>query len=151
ILARKANAVRRAASLASWLHGVAYRTAWKARTGFARRRKHEGRVPVRAAAEAADDFTWREVRQVLHEELSGLAERYRAPLVLCYLEGQTQDGAAAQLGLAKGTLKGRLERGRALLRARLVRRGLGPAALLAASGWPAATAAAGVSPALVVP
>src|SRR5262249_16741104 len=65
-LARKAAAVRKAESLASWLHGVAYRTAWKARTAFARRRKHESRVPVRAAFETADDFSWREVRQALH-------------------------------------------------------------------------------------
>ena len=79
-----------------------------------------------------DVRAWREVRQVLHEELSGLAERYRAPLVACYLEGKTQDEAAAQLGMAKSTLKERLERGRSLLRTRLVRRRFGPAALLAA-------------------
>jgi RNA polymerase sigma factor (sigma-70 family) len=150
ILARKASAVRKAVSLASWLHGVASRTAWKARTGFARRRKHESRAPAEGAVQAADDLTWREVRQVLHEELSGLAERYRAPLVLCYLEGKTQAEACVQLGLPKGTLKGRLERGRALLRTRLVRRGLGPAAVLVVSGWPAA-ATADVSSSLVIP
>src|SRR5207244_2161589 len=53
-------------------------------------------------------------------------------------------------GVAKGTLKGRLERGRALLRERLVRRGLGPAAVVLASAWPAATATASVPPALVL-
>jgi cytochrome c peroxidase len=54
----------------------------------------------------------------------------------------TQDEAAAQLGMARSTLKERLERGRALLRARLVRRGLGPAALLLATAWPSWTASA---------
>src|SRR5262249_19179602 len=87
---------------------------------------------------------------VLHEELSCLSERYRGPLVLCYLQGKTQDEAAALVGLSKGTLKRRLERGRALLRERLGRRGLGPAGRVVASGWPAATATAGVPPALVV-
>ncbi|HKB39560.1 MAG TPA: sigma factor-like helix-turn-helix DNA-binding protein, partial [Gemmataceae bacterium] len=87
-------------------------------------------------------MTWREVRQVLHEELTGLAERYRAPLVACFLEGKTQDEAAAQLGVAKTTLKERLERARSMLRARLVRRGLGPAAVLVATAWPSATASA---------
>src|SRR5205823_3851488 len=48
---------------------------------------------------------------------------------------------ATQLGMAKSTLKERLERGRSLLRARLVRRGLGPAALLAAAAWPDAASA----------
>jgi RNA polymerase sigma factor (sigma-70 family) len=148
VLARKAGSIRKTASLGSWLHGVAYRTALKARAQSAARRKHEARVPLRQAAEP-DDLTWREVRQVLHEELSGLPERYRAPLVLCYLESATQEAAAARLGLAKSTLRERLERGRALLRTRLTRRGLGPAAVLVASAWPAAVAPAAVSVALV--
>ena len=111
ILARKANSIRRTASLASWLHGVACRSALKARAQSNTRQKHEARVPPRPASQP-DDLTWREVRQVIHEELSGLAERYRAPLVLCYLEGATQDAAAVQLDLAKSSLRERLERGR---------------------------------------
>src|SRR5262245_30783040 len=141
VLARKAASIRKAATLASWLHGVAYRTALKARAESAQRRKHEAHVPERPAS-GPDSLTWTEVRGVLHEELNRLSERHRRPLVLCYLQGKTQDEAAALVGLSKGTLKRRLERGRALLRERLVRRGLGPAALLLASGWPAATATA---------
>ena len=141
ILVRKAPSIRKTASIGSWLHGVAYRTALKARVQSATRQKKEARAPARQVSEP-DDATWREVRQVVHEELSGLAERYRVPLVLCYLEGRSQDVAAAQLGLATSTLKERLERGRSLLRARLVRRGLGPAAVLLATAWPSATASA---------
>jgi hypothetical protein len=96
-----------------------------------------------------DDLTWREVRAALHEELTRLPERYRGALVLCYLEGKTQDQAAAQLGLAKSTLKVRLERGKELLRARLVRRGLGPVALLVAATWPAPVASACFRPTLM--
>jgi RNA polymerase sigma factor (sigma-70 family) len=140
ILARKAASIRKAASVGCWLHGVAYRTALNARTQSATRQKCEARAPVRQLSQP-DDLTWRELREVLHQELTGLAERYRAPLVMCYLEGKTQDQAAAQLRLAKSTLKERLERGRGLLRARLVRRGLGPA-LLVAAAWPAAIASA---------
>src|SRR5882672_10660136 len=70
-----------------------------------------------------------------------LSEGYRAPLVLCYLEGKTRDEAATLLGVSKATVDKRLERGRALLRVRLVRRGLGPVAVLAAA-WPPATASA---------
>src|SRR5262245_21924555 len=137
ILARKAASIRKAGSLASWLHGVAYRTALKARAESARRHRREARLPRRDEA-AATDLSWREAQRVLHEELNRLAESHRAPLVLCYLQGMTQDEAAAALGLAKGTLKGRLERGRALLRERLLRRGLGRAGVLLASAWPAA-------------
>jgi len=148
ILARKASSIRKTASVGSWLHGVAYRTALKARARSAARRKFESRAPVRPVSEP-DDLTWREVRQVLHEELAGLAERYRAPLVACYLEGKTQDEAAAQLGFAKTTLKERLEHGRSLLRARLVRRGLGPAAVLLATTWPSAGTSVGMPTAVL--
>jgi RNA polymerase sigma factor (sigma-70 family) len=147
VLARKAASIRTPATLASWLHGVAYRTALKARVASVRRCRLEADVPGRPAT-GPDDLTWTEVRGVLHEELSRLSERHRGPLVLCYLQGRTQDEAAALVGLSKGTLKRRLERGRALLRERLVRRGLGPTALLLASGWPAA-ATATVPPVLV--
>src|SRR5262249_41457019 len=71
----------------------------------------------------ADSLTWGELRQVLHEELARLPERFRAPLLLCYLEGLTQDEAARRLGWPATTLKGRLGTGRDLLRKRLAGRG----------------------------
>jgi RNA polymerase sigma factor (sigma-70 family) len=150
VLAKKAGSICKLGSAGSWLHGVAYRTARKARLQSATRRKNEARTPPRGASEP-DDFTWREVREVLHEELAGLSERYRVPLLVCYLEGRTQDEAAAQLGVAISTLKERLERGRSLLRARLVRRGLRPAALVLAAAWPEATVRACLPVGLVSP
>jgi RNA polymerase sigma factor (sigma-70 family) len=149
ILARKAGSIRKATSLGSWLHGVAYHAALKARAQCAARHKHETTVSARPSAEF-DDVTWREVRQVLHAELKGLPERYRAPLVLCYLEGATQEMAAWQLSVAKSTLRTRLERGRALLRARLLRRGIGPTAVLVSAAWPAAYAPANTLVSLTV-
>jgi RNA polymerase sigma factor (sigma-70 family) len=147
IFVRKAGSIRKTPSLGSWLRGVAYRTARRAQTEFARRHKHEQLVGRREAS-SPDEMTWPEVQQVLHEELSGLSERYRAPLTLHYLQAKTLDESAAQLGLAKSTLKARLERGRAILRARLVRRGLGPAGVLLAAAWP--TAAEAVLPAVLL-
>src|SRR5262249_44488452 len=129
VLAQKAGSIRKTESLASWLHGVAYRVACKARTAFARRNKHE-RSTTGARAAQPDNLAWNELRQVVHEELNALSERHRAPLVLCYLEGKTQDEAAGLLGVAKSTLKERLERGRALLRARLGGRGVRATALV---------------------
>ncbi len=142
VLARRARSIRATASLGSWLHGVAYRTAMRARTEFAKRKRHEALAASRGVAEAADELAWRDVRAAVHRELNAVPERLRAPLVLCYLEGRTQDEAALQLGLPLGTLRGRLERGRALLRRRLARLGLGPAAVLVAAAWPEAGAAA---------
>jgi DNA-directed RNA polymerase specialized sigma24 family protein len=61
---------------------------------------------------------------LLDDELSRLPDRYRAPLVLCYLEGLTNGEAARQLGCPEGTVWTRLSRGRELLRHRLARRGV---------------------------
>jgi RNA polymerase sigma factor (sigma-70 family) len=144
VLAQKAGAVRNASSVGSWLYGVAYRTAIRARTCSARRRKRDACIPSRTATPVGDDLTWREVQQVLHAELNRLPERHRAPLVHCYLEGKSQADAAQLLGVPRTTLQKRLDAGRALLRTRLVRQGLGPAATFAVWAWPSAKASAPV-------
>src|SRR5262249_23017472 len=63
----------------------------------------------------------------LHEEVLRLPDRYRAPVVLCYLEGLTHEEAAEQLCWPVGTVKGRLSRARDLLRSRLARPAARPA------------------------
>ena len=149
VLAQKAAFIRNEASVASWLFGVAYRIALTAQRNSTRRQKHQSCRSDQRTAQAPDESTWREVQQVLYEELNKISKGYRSPLVLCYLEGKTQDEAAAQLGVSKATVKKRLERGRALLRVRLVRRGLGPAAVQLAALWPLAIASANPGPILV--
>jgi RNA polymerase sigma factor (sigma-70 family) len=124
VLARKADSIRKHASLPSWLHGVAYRLSLKCRAGTQRRREYE--QPFLDHEQATrDDVAQRELRAVLDEELQRLPEQQRAPLLLCYAEGKSQDEAARELGWSRGTLKRRLERGREILRARLTRRGFG--------------------------
>jgi uncharacterized protein (TIGR03067 family) len=89
-----------------------------------------------------------ELHLALYEELGRLPEKYRAPLVLCYIEGPTHEAVARQLRWPLGTVRVRIARGRDLLGTRLTRRGLTPAAvLLALSLLP--TAAADVAPRLV--
>jgi RNA polymerase sigma factor (sigma-70 family) len=127
VLARKARAIGKPASVASWLHGVAYRLAMRVRADLARRRACEGKVMTLPSNEPPDDVMWRDLRPVLHEELGRLPERFRLPFVLCYLEGKTNEEAADLLGWPKGTVLSRLSRGRQRLRARLTRRGLAPA------------------------
>jgi RNA polymerase sigma factor (sigma-70 family) len=130
VLARKAHTIRRQQSLSSWLHGVAYRLASKARTKAERQRAREKLVREQSSASALDDLSWRELRDILHEELQRLPDKYRAPLLLCYWEGKTRDEAAAQLGWSPGGFKKCLERARTLLRSRLLGRGLAPSAAL---------------------
>src|SRR5262249_61753157 len=95
-----------------------------------------GEVPAGGREAGADtaggDPSGREVCAGLDEELCRRPEKYRAPLVLCPLEGLTRDEAAHRLGLSLNRLRGRLDYGRGLLRTRLIRRGAGlPAVLLA--------------------
>jgi len=143
VLARKAGSVRKQESLACWLHGVALCLARKVRARNLRRRTSAGEVLDRVPARPMEDLTWRELRQVLHEELSRLPEKNRLPILLCHLEGQTQDEAARELGWSLGRLRGRLLRGRELLRGRLARRGLAPSVpLLAAALFPGEAGAA---------
>src|SRR5262249_19618936 len=89
VLARKAGSIRKGQSLGSWLYGVAYKTALKARANPARPPSQEAKVPSRSASSPGDDLSWGEVQAVLHEELNRLSEEYRAPLVLCFLESRT--------------------------------------------------------------
>jgi RNA polymerase sigma factor (sigma-70 family) len=134
VLAQKAGTIQRQESVGGWLYRVAYHLAVKAQAGAARRRAHERNTVSRSSADPVLDLSLRELRGVLHEELGHLPERYRAPLVLCYLEERSLEEAARLLGWSRGAVKGRLERGRERLRGRLTRRGLALSAGLVAAG-----------------
>jgi RNA polymerase sigma factor (sigma-70 family) len=131
VLAQKAATIRKLGSVSSGLYGIAQRIAAKARMDSAKRRRYENLTARPPTAQPEEYASRRELHSVLDEELQCLPEKYRAPLVLCYLEGKTQDVAARELAWTAGTVKGWLERGRDALRTRLSRRGVTlPAALL---------------------
>lgn len=150
-LARQAGSLRKPGSVACWLHGVAHRLALQTRAARVHRLAHESRVAARAAPDNSEEITVREARGLLDEELRCLSARYRAPLVLCYLEGATRDEAARQLQVSLATLKRRLERGRGLLRIRLSRRGLTVPATLSAVLLTETTAQTAVRTSLLSP
>jgi RNA polymerase sigma factor (sigma-70 family) len=150
VLARKAGSLGQPWLLGNWLYGVACRTAAKAKAEAARRRTRERQVVDVPAPHTEPDGngTGQELRPLLDEELQRLPEKYRAPLVLCYLEGKTYAEAACVLGWAEGTVSGRLARARALLRTRLARRGLAVSAGAFVPALANNLAPAAVSPAL---
>ena len=129
VLLRRARTVRNRASVASWLHGVALRVAARAKVEAARRSRIEARG-IRPSVAWDDDADRQDLEPLLHAEVNRLPEKYRAPIVLCYLEGLTHEGAADQLGWPVGTVRGRLSRARDLLRTRLARRGVSATAVL---------------------
>jgi len=133
VLARKANTISNHDSVASWLYKVGYRIALRLRQDKVRRRVQEQRQlqpppsgrQGESGGEGLGDVVRRELQQILDEEVHRLPEKYRAPILLCYLQGQTNEEAAALLHCPTGTIKIRLLRGREMLRKRLVKRGLG--------------------------
>jgi RNA polymerase sigma factor (sigma-70 family) len=148
VLIERAGSIARADSVGSWLYGVAYRLAVRVRANARKRHQREGPITDTPQAPGDAPLGAREMRHVLDEELCRLPEKYRAPLVLHYLNGRTKAETAQDLGWTEGTVSGRLARGRALLRARLTRRGVALAGLLAACGLAAGQAAAAVPTAL---
>jgi RNA polymerase sigma factor (sigma-70 family) len=133
VLVQKADSMRKQESIAGWLFGVAHKVA--ARLREKARRLHHGplveTIPADAARVERDETAWK-----IHEALDRLPHKFRAPLVLCYLEGKTQEETAKELGWTAGMVKGRLERGRDKLRARLAKTGV----TLSATALPAALA-----------
>jgi RNA polymerase sigma factor (sigma-70 family) len=152
VLARKARVLKRSVALPGWLHGVALRVASEAR----RRARRHALLPLPAGVcEAADSspdplesLTARELLVAVREEVQGLPESYRLPIILCCLENLSHAEAAQRLGCTAGSIKGRLERGRARLSMRLAKRGLSPSGALLAASLPIGTALGGVRPGL---
>jgi RNA polymerase sigma factor (sigma-70 family) len=120
-LAQKAGAIGRRQAVAAWLYTVARRAALHARASRRAAFRHD---LSSALARPAEEPTWRDLRLVLDEEVSRLPEKYRAPFVLCYVEGRTNQEAARELGCPEGTVLSRLARARQRLRANLTRRGI---------------------------
>ena len=142
VLARKADGIPWQESVGNWLCAVAHRLALHARADGSRRRRREtpfatlgprtgnleseGRLPEKyhPLADPAREIDSRDLRRVLDDELRHLPEKYRAPVVLCDLEGRTHQEAALELGWPSGSISRRLIRARALLRRRLAHRGV---------------------------
>jgi RNA polymerase sigma factor (sigma-70 family) len=118
VLVRKARSLSSRSVVGDWLHGVARRTAHRARADAARRRAKEQIVKRSDVSGPESRNDW---LTLLDEELSRLPEKYRLPIVLCDLEGNTRLEAAKRLGWPEGTVASRLVRGRALLAKRLIR------------------------------
>jgi RNA polymerase sigma factor (sigma-70 family) len=129
VLARKAGAIGWRKSVAPGLYAVA-RLACKARAEVVRR---PNASPLESCgADPLEEMTARELLTALDEEVAALPEKYRGPIVLCWLEDNTQAEAARLLHLSLSTVRRRLEYGRKILHTSLTRRGLALPELLGA-------------------
>jgi RNA polymerase sigma factor (sigma-70 family) len=144
VFVRKARTIGRGELLGHWLYGVAYRVAVRARANAARRRVHEYRAEVHTPTDPCDEAVRRDLGPVLDEEVRRLPVKYRVPVILCYLQGKTNEEAAREMGCPKGTVLSRLARARERLRVRLTRRGLALSVGALAAGLSATGALAAV-------
>jgi RNA polymerase sigma factor (sigma-70 family) len=150
VLALRAHTVQKQQSLGPWLHGVAARIARRALL-LGRRRREEPMPSVGMVDSAVPDPALADWGAVLDEELLRLPDKYRLPIILCYIQALTQDEAARALGWTKGTVSGRLARAKEILRKRLIRRGLVPSAGLLAGSLALDAASAAVPASLLGP
>src|SRR5262249_60592334 len=121
-VAGRARRLRRPGALVGWLHGVACGVALKARPASERWRRRgpaPAQGPAAPGADPLEQVSVREWLSLLDAEVQQLPEAYRLPVLLCCLEGRPQDEVARELGWTPGAVKGRLERGKKLLRERL--------------------------------
>jgi RNA polymerase sigma factor (sigma-70 family) len=150
VLLRRAKSIVPRESVGNWLYGVAVRTALEARKRSARLKAREKPLDDRPlAAPNPEPEGWQELRPHLDFELKRLPDKYRTAVVLCHLEGRTRKEAARQLGLAEGTLSGRLTTARRLLAKRLSRRGVAMTSALLAGVLSRSSVSAQVAPVLV--
>jgi RNA polymerase sigma factor (sigma-70 family) len=123
VLLKCARSIRNRDSLASWLHGVAFRCAHRCLRAKAIRMRGERRA-AQAEMQSQADLDQSDIGRILHAEIERLPERLRQPVVLCAVEGRTDAEAANMLAVPYGTLISRLSRARQRLRNRLTRRGI---------------------------
>ena len=135
-LAAKARQLRDHPTIGGWLHRSARHIAMRQRDAARTRSRYEGHQEAQAMtapSDNLDDSLRTDMREELDHALDLLAERYRVPLVLHYLDGHSQEDVARILQVKEGTLASLLSRGRELLRQQLQRKGVAVGALSLAS------------------
>jgi RNA polymerase sigma factor (sigma-70 family) len=124
LLAKKANTAALREGVSNWLYEVALRLSLNARRAAKRRNAYEGKVQPKVPPDVLADISARDLQNILDEELTRVAKKYRTPIILCCLEGKSRDEAARFLGVPLSTVISRLVEGREMLRRRLARRGV---------------------------
>lgn len=129
-LARAVDGLRRKEAVAAWLHNAARRASSSIRRGLNRQErkiqdaKEATSTGVTTDTNPLDIAANDELTRILDEEIARLPAKFQMVVVLCHLEGLSQEQAGRQLGIAASTVYDRLAKGRQILKSQLVRRGV---------------------------
>jgi RNA polymerase sigma factor (sigma-70 family) len=129
-LAQEAASVKQ--SLPGWLHAAARSRSLNLVRGQARRQRHEAQAPPPEPSDPASLARWQEIAQVIDEAIAELPDELREPIILHYLQGQSQPQVAAALGTSQPTISRRLREAVEVLRGRLERSGVALPAVVVA-------------------
>ncbi|MBI5723102.1 MAG: sigma-70 family RNA polymerase sigma factor [Planctomycetes bacterium] len=121
-LIHKAALLQGRLTLAGWLHLVAWHVASRQKQSITARLRHE-REAIQMKQDSARTDVGEVPEDLIHDGLSKLPEKYRLPIILHHLEGRSQEEVANMLGGNVSTIASRLNRGRQMLRDRLVKTG----------------------------
>lgn len=149
LLATQAPKLRDHKSVGGWLHETSVRTCLKLRRQITRIREVKMEYdPAISNSEPWQIITSDRDRELLHREIMHLPDRYREFIVLCLLEGKSRGQAAAINRCPTTVVKAALAQGRKLLRRRLLKHGIGMAAVLGLVG---STSSANAASATTIP
>ncbi len=111
---------RTGTNVRGWLAGVARNIARRARRSHEREARRRARArPPAATPTPADAAEQRDIEHTVMAAVLALAEPYRRAILSRYHDGLSAKECAARLGVAPATVKTRLKRALATLRARL--------------------------------
>ncbi len=130
VLAKDARKIRSRGSLASWLYGIAYRISARSAQQRARAKVLPLKDEVIVNADPLEEICAQSEQNAVLEELYRLPEKTRTPMVLRYLQEQSNAEVAETMSLSESAVEGRLKRGRHQLRMRLARQGVAFAVVL---------------------
>lgn len=124
-LSQKAKTMKTWDNVGGWLYTVALNASCKLKAKVDARAENQLEdVNVLEQPDHDTDRTWAEIRPILDHELARLSEKYRLPIIYCYLEGKTYEETARYLRVPHSTVRIRLERAREMLKDRLTKRGV---------------------------
>jgi len=108
--------------LGGWLHTVAVHRALSRLRSERRRRLREHRYAVEAPV--ATKPSWDDVAPLIDEAVAALPDKFRVPILRHFLEGESQERIAGELGITRQAVAYRIQRGVKLIRRSLKHKGV---------------------------